>query len=43
MATDKNFTVVKYNVKNKEMIDYFTQTSLLSNNLTNANIYHQRQ
>ena len=43
MVKEKNFTVVKYNVKNKEMINYFTQTALLSNNLTNVNIYHQRQ
>ena len=43
MLKEKNFTVVKYNVKNKEMINYFTQIALLSNNLTNVNIYHQRQ
>ena len=43
MATDKNFTVVKYTVKNKELIECFTQTALLSNNLTNVNLYHQRQ
>ena len=43
MVTEKNFTVVKYAVKNKEMIDYFTEIALLSNNLTNVNIYHHRQ
>ena len=43
MDNEKNFTVVKYVVKNKDMIDYFTQVSLLSNNLTNVNIYHHRQ
>ena len=43
MVTEKNFTVVKYAVKNKEMIDYFTQMAILSNKLTNVNIYHQRQ
>lgn len=43
MVKEKNFTVVKYAVKNKEMIDYFTEIALLSNNLTNVNIYHHRQ
>ena len=43
MVKEKNFTVVKYNVKNKELIEYFTQIAFLSNNLTNVNIYHQRQ
>ena len=43
MVKEKNFTVVKYAVKNKEIIDYFTEISLLSNNLTNVNIYHHRQ
>ena len=43
MATDKNFTIVRCIVKNKELIEYFTQTALLSNNLTNVNLYHQRQ
>ena len=43
MATDKNFTVVKCVVKNKELIEYFAQIAFLSNNLTNVNLYHQRQ
>lgn len=43
MVTEKNFTVVKYAVKNKEVINYFTEITLLSNNLTNVNIYHHRQ
>lgn len=43
MVREKNFTVVKYTVKNKEMIDYFTEIAFLSNNLTNVNIYHHRQ
>lgn len=43
MVKEKNFTVVKYSVKNKEIIEYFTQTAILSNNLTNVNLYHQRQ
>lgn len=43
MVTDKNFTVVKYAVKNKELIEYFTQIAILSNNLTNVNLYYQRQ
>lgn len=43
MVKEKNFTVVKYAVKNKELIEYFTQTALLSNKLTNVNIYYQRQ
>lgn len=43
MVKEKNFTVVKYAVKNKEIIDYFTKVGLLSNNLTNVNIYHHRQ
>ena len=43
MVTEKNFTVVKCAVKNEELIEYFTQTALLSNNLTNVNLYHQRQ
>ena len=34
---------MKYTVKNKKLIQYFTQLALLSNNLTNVNIYHQRQ
>lgn len=43
MVKEKNFTVVKYAVKSKEMIDYFTEMAILSNNLTNSNLYHQRQ
>ena len=43
MVKEKNFTVVKYVVKNKEMIDYFTKVGLLSNNLANVNIYYHRQ
>ena len=43
MVIEKNFTVVKYNVKNKEMINYFTEIALLSNNLININIYYHRQ
>ena len=43
MVKEKSFTVVKYAVKNKEMIDYFTEIALLSNNLTNVNIYYHRQ
>ena len=43
MVKEKNFTVVKCAVKNEEIIEYFTQTALLSNNLTNVNLYHQRQ
>ena len=43
MDNEKNFTVVKYAVKDKDMIDYLTQAALLSNNLTNVNIYHHRQ
>ena len=43
MDNEKNFTVVKYSVKDKDMIDYLTQAALLSNNLTNVNIYHHRQ
>ena len=43
MNSEENFTVVKYVVKDKDMIDYFTQAALLSNNLTNVNIYHHRQ
>ena len=41
MVTEKNFTVVKCAVKNEELIEYFTQTALLSNNLTNVNLYHK--
>ena len=40
---EKNFTVVKYDIKNKEMIEYLTRMAILSNNLTNTVIYHQRQ
>ena len=43
MVKENNFTVVKYNVKNKEIIEYFTEIAHLSNNLTNVNLYHQRQ
>ena len=43
MVTEKNFTVVKYAVKNKEMIDYFTEIAILGNNLANVNIYCHRQ
>ena len=43
MDNEKNFTVVKYAVKDKDMVDYLTQTARLSNNLTNVNIYHHRQ
>ena len=43
MIKEKNFTIVKYTVKNKEMINYFTEIALLSNNLTNVNIYYHRQ
>ena len=43
MVKEKNFTLVKYTVKNKELIEYFTQIAFLSNNLTNVNLYHQRQ
>ena len=43
MVKEKNFTVVKYAIKNKKMIDYFTEIALLSNNLTNVNIYYHRQ
>ena len=43
MTKEKNFTVVKCTIKNKELIQYFTQLALLSNDLTNVNIYHQRQ
>ena len=43
MNSEENFTVVKYAVKDKYMVDYFTQVARLSNNLTNVNIYHHRQ
>ena len=40
---EKNFTVVKYDIKNEEMIEYLIRMATLSNNLTNTVIYHQRQ
>ena len=43
MDNEKNFTVVKYAVKDSAMIEYLTHAALLSNNLTNVNIYHHRQ
>ena len=43
MDNEKNFTVVKYAVKDSSMIEYLTHAALLSNNLTNVNIYHHRQ
>ena len=43
MNSEKNFAVVQYTVKDDAMIEYFTQAALLSNNLTNVNIYYHRQ
>ena len=43
MDNEKNFTIVKYAVKDSAMVEYLTHTALLSNNLTNVNIYHHRQ
>ena len=40
---EKKFTVVKYDIKNEEMIEYLTRMATLSNNLTNTVIYHHRQ
>lgn len=40
---EKNFTVVKYDIKNEDMIEYLTRMATLSNNLMNTVIYHHRQ
>lgn len=43
MDNKNSFTIVKYAVKDPDMIDYLTKTAILSNNLINVNIYHHRQ
>lgn len=40
---EKNYSVVKYNIKNKEMNEYLTRIAMLGNNLTNTVLYHHRQ
>lgn len=41
--SEKNYSVVKYNIKNEEMIEYLKGMAVLGSNLANTVLYHHRQ